>query len=171
MLRRALALTAVAALAIFSLVQAQEAGQRRGRAREEGARQGQQGRQGGFAQMQERWTTSMKEQMGATDEEWRAIQPKLEKIMSIQRDMRTGFRGWRGSESDEPQTDVAKAMAGLRATVEDKNASSDTVSKRLTAFREARDKAREEVKTLQKELKEQVNPRQEAVLVLNGVLE
>src|SRR5437867_3676371 len=58
---------------------------------------------GGFdpAQMRQRMMDALKQQLGATDDEWKAIQPKVEKVMEAQRDARSGggmgmFFGGRG---------------------------------------------------------------------------
>src|SRR5437867_5400501 len=42
------------------------------------------------AQFRERRMNQLKEQLGATDDEWKAIQPKVEKVMNAQREMRGG---------------------------------------------------------------------------------
>lgn len=160
----------LAAAALFSVTQAQDPGGRRGRVRateEEGAPPAQN-------PMVARWLATIGEQFGGGDD-WKRVEPKVEKILDIQRDMRTGMSSFRWRiESAEPlaeQSKVAAALSNLRAAVDDKNTPSDAISTRLKAFREEREKARLELQALQKELKTQLNPRQEAVLVVNGVLE
>ena len=49
--------------------------------------------------------------------------------------------------------------------------SADTITQKLKALREAREKAQAELAASQKELKELLTQRQEAVLVINGMLE
>lgn len=172
MLKRAILLTlAMAGLALFSF--AQEAAPPR-----EGAAPGPEGgRRFDFAQMRERMMNNLRDQVGGTDEEWKAIQPKIEKIMTIQRDMRMGFGGFggrsRGGEGGEqPQSKLAEAQRDLRAAVEKKDTPAAELTKKLAALREARAKAGDDLKATQKELKAQIKePRQEAVLVLNGILE
>ena len=55
--------------------------------------QNQGGGRGNFdpAQMRERMMTRIKEQLGATDDEWKAIEPKVDKVMTAQRESRGGF--------------------------------------------------------------------------------
>ena len=66
---------------------------------------------------------------------------------------------------------VAKASADLRTTLENKDAPADDIKTKLAALRDAREKARAELQAAQKELKEVLTQRQEAVLVTNGMLE
>ena len=59
----------------------------------------------------------------------------------------------------------------MRTTLDDKNAAPETIAKKLAGLREAREKARKDVADAQKDLKEILTQRQEAVLVINGMLE
>jgi len=132
-----------------------------------------QGRRGGNT---ERMMTAIKEQIGATDDDWKTLGPKVEKVMTLQRDVRGGFggrggAGGGGGQPDAAQSKVAQAQADLRAALEDKNVSGDDVAKKVTALRDARKKARAELEAAQKDLREGANARQEAVLVLNGLIE
>src|SRR5437764_12375408 len=70
-----------------------------------GAQPGQPGQPGGGrgnrgnfdpAQARERMLTRIKEQLGASDDEWKALQPAVEKVMTAQRDARGGGRGGPG---------------------------------------------------------------------------
>ena len=78
-------------------VYAQAQGNRQGRQRgNQQQQQGQQGQQrGNFdpAQARERYLAQIKEQLGASDEEWKALQPKVEKVLTAQRDNRRGGGG------------------------------------------------------------------------------
>jgi len=132
------------------------------------------------AAFREQQMTRMKESMGATDDEWKVLQPKIEKVMTAQRAMFAGrFGGGRGGRGgagggdadNTPQTPIAKASSELRATVQNKDASADEIKAKLAAYREARDKARAELQAAQKELKEVLTQRQEAVLVNSNMLD
>jgi len=151
-----------------------------------GRNAGGRGNRGNFdpAQMRERMFTRMKEQLGATDDEWKVLQPKVEKVMTAQRESRDsgrfggfGGRGGRGGGGpggggdNQPQTDVAKASQALRAALDDKATSTEEIAKRLAELRQARAKARAELQAAQKELKELLTTRQEAILVRDGMLE
>jgi hypothetical protein len=148
-------------------------------------------RRGGFdpAAMRQGMMDRIKEQMGVTNEdEWKVIQGKLDPVMTKRMEaaggMGGGFRfgrggggggaGGRGGDdnNDRPRSAVEQASRDLRTTLENKDATEDQVKEKLTAFREARDKARSELTAAQKELKEILAPgRQEAVLVQYGFLE
>jgi hypothetical protein len=132
------------------------------------------------AQMRERMMTRIKEQLGATDDEWKAIEPKVDKVMTAQRESRGGFGfggfgrgggGGGGGADQQPTTAVGKASADLRTTLDSKDSAPETIAKKLATLREAREKARKDVADAQKELKEILTQRQEAVLVMNGMLE
>ncbi|HEV8608222.1 MAG TPA: hypothetical protein VGQ99_22995 [Tepidisphaeraceae bacterium] len=139
------------------------------------------------AQFRERQMNRIKEQLGATDDEWKAIEPKVDKVFNAQREARGGFGfggggpgggrggggggGGNGGAAPAPTTALGKASLDLRTTLEDKNAAPETIAKKLAAVREAREKGRKDVADAQKELKEILTQRQEAVLVINGMLE
>src|SRR5258706_5899487 len=85
------------------------------------------------AQMRERMMTRIKEQLGATDDEWKAIEPKVDKVMTAQRESRGGFgfggfgrggggggggaAGGGGGAEQQPTTPGGQASGGLRTTV------------------------------------------------------
>jgi hypothetical protein len=137
-----------------------------------------QNRRGNFdpAQFREQMMNRMKEQLGSNDDEWKVLSPKIEKLMTAQRDARGGGGfgggGRRGGNNDnQPQSATAKASAELRTALENKDTPAAEIATKLTALREARDKARADLAAVQKELKEVLTQRQEAVLVTMGMLE
>jgi hypothetical protein len=132
------------------------------------------------AEWRQRMADRLKEDLGATDEEMKVIQPKIEKLMLARRDTMGGFgfggRGGRGSrggdsQGDETLSPAQQASNDLRQTLENKSATAEEIAAKLKALREARAKAREAVATAQKELKEVLTQRQEAVLVNMGMIE
>jgi hypothetical protein len=143
-----------------------------------GAAGGNRGGRGNFdpAAMRERYMNDIKQRLGATDDDWKVLQPKLEKVMNAQRESRSGggfggrTRGGGGGDT-QPTTAVGKASADLRTAIDNKDTSGEELTKKLAALREARDKARADTAAAQKELKEVLTPRQEAVLVNSGILE
>ena len=147
-------------------------------------------------EFQERFNTMLKEQLGTTDDEWKVLQPKIEKVMTARRNSGGGGGGFGfggggrggpggggrgnrdggggaggGGGSDADQSPVTKASRDLRTALENKDTPAEEITKRLTALREAREKARAELTSAQKELKEVLTQRQEAVLVTFGMLE
>jgi len=136
------------------------------------------------AQFRERMMNNIKERLGATDDEWKVISPKVEKVMTAQRDARGGGGGFGGfgggggrrgggggGADQQPTTETGKASAELRTALENKDTPADDIAKKLAAYREARDKGRAQLLAAQKELKEILTQRQEAVMVNMGMLE
>lgn len=132
------------------------------------------------AQFRQRMLENIREQLGPiSDEEWQVLSPKIEKVTTAQRELRFGFGFGRrggfggpgGPGGDMAETPVARAVQDLRQTLQDENASVDLIVQKLTALREARAKAQADLQAAQKELKELLSQRQEAVLVMMGILE
>ena len=124
----------------------------------------------------------MKEALGVSDEEWKALQPKIEKVQTLNRQLRFGMMGRmfgrmrRGGEQppgppEEPQSDVEIKAADLQKVLQEENPKPEDIKTALTAYREARAKATEELTKAQKELQEVLTVKQEAQLVLMGMLE
>lgn len=152
--------------------------------------QGQGGRRGNFdpAEMRERMMQAFKESLGASDEEWKAIQPRLEKVMEKQRSVATGggfmgmggFGGRRGgdgapggggggggrrgrAEASFPEADA------LRQAIE--SGTTEEIKTKLAAFREARKKREAELRSAREDLRKIVSVKQEAALVSRGILD
>ena len=182
MSRRMLVALFVCLLAVPAMVKAQPAPDNGGNnAGGGGGRRNNGGGGGGFdpTQFRQRMMDNIKQQMDAKDDEWKVIEPKLQKVMDLNMQSRMGGRGFGGrggqnrggnqqATADNP---VAKAMQDLRETLDNKDASADDIAKKLTALRDARDKSHTELAAAQKDLKEVLTQRQEAVLVMMGQLE
>jgi len=164
----------VAMLSTAVLAQEERRGERDG-----GERRGDfRGGGGGFdpQQMRQRIIERMKEQLAVSDDEWKVLEPKIEKVFTLQRSSRMGgfmAGGWgqRGGEGQQDQSEVSRASRELRSTLENPNASPQEIQQRLTAYREAREKADQELQQARAELKELLTQRQEAQLVMLGLLE
>jgi chromosome segregation ATPase len=129
----------------------------------------------------------MREQLGATEEEWKVLQPRIEKVQQLQRQARGGFRGvgartgrraQRPGEAQRPegapvreQSEVEKKTEALRNLLDDKASGAPAIKAALAALRTARQKAQQELAAARKELRSIVSVRQEAQLVLMGMLE
>ena len=170
-LRLAIVAGALLAPATLTFAQAEPGNNGGNRERREGGR-------GNFdpAEMRARFEARFKEQLGVNDEEWKVLQPRIEKVTNAQRDARGGGGGGRGrggdrGGSDQPQSAVSKASGELRTTLENKEAPAEEINAKLTALREARAKARTDLENAQKELKEVLTARQEAALVSMGMLD
>lgn len=138
------------------------------------------------AQFRQRMMDRIKDQMGASDDEWKVIEPKLDKVMQAERDARGGGMGMmfgrrsrdRGQNSgstaqnnDRSQSAVEQASLDLRKTLDNKDASASEIASKLTALRDARTKAHANLQAAQKDLKDVLTARQEAVLVMMGMLD
>ena len=151
---------------------------------------------GGFdpSQFKERRMNDLKDQLGATAEEWTVIQPKLDKVLTEQfTQMASRFGGMRGGggrtrggdnnggnnnaadRSSRPRpgadTPIGKASAELRDAVDKKDTPQEEIATKLKALRDAKAKAKADLEAAQKDLQSVLTPRQEAVLVSNSVLE
>ncbi len=144
--------------------------------------------------MRQMMAERMKEQLGADDEAWKVIQPRLMKVMELNRQASGGpgragmfLRGLRrprgGADAPDPGgrrgpqgqperelTPVEKAGDQLRTTLEDESASPEQIKNELTALRAAREKAKQQLGAAQQELRQILTLRQEAQLVLMGLL-
>src|SRR5438874_2102912 len=99
-----------------------------------------QNRQFDPAQFRQQRLDRIKEQLGASDDEWKVLSPKIEKVMDVQRNTFGGFGGGRGrgpggggNADNQPQTPVAKAWADRGTTVENKDAPASDIKTQLAA--------------------------------------
>lgn len=158
-------------------------------------RQGDRGNRGNFSpeEFRARMMERFKEELKSPDDEWQVLKPKLEKVMTAQAEARFGGfggrggfggpggpgggRGGRGGDNANPnqppenESEFAAASRELRTVLANESASVDEIVNRLKTFREARAKADEKLKEAQKELQAVVTERQEAVLVMRGMLQ
>ncbi len=157
--------------------------------------EGREGRRGGRGRLSpeerrermEQWRKQaaerLRETLGASEEEWKALQPRIEKVQTSSRQLRGGtMRGRRGRggrgrrpapEGTEarPQSDLRKKAQALRKVLENKESKAADIKPSLKALREAREKARTNLEKARKDLREIVTIRQEAHLVLMGILD
>jgi len=141
-----------------------------------------------FEEFRRQMSDRQREALGASEEEWKVLQPMIEKVQTLSRESRGGMFGGMargrggpggapggerrpGGEADRPPSEAEAAAEGLRKVLDDKEAKPDQIKAALTALRDARAKSRAQLETAQKALREVVTLRQEAVLVTMGVLE
>jgi len=113
------------------------------------------------------------------DAEWGVIEPKLQAVMQAQRESRPGMMGMRGGRFGrggpgagvgEPSP-MAQATQALGETLRNEDAGADEIERRLEAFRAAREAALADLETAREELRGVLSQRQEAMLVLMGMLD
>jgi len=136
-----------------------------------------------------------KQDLGATDEEWKVLSPLVEKVQTLSRASRMGgmgFGGVRGGRGGPqpggkaPDATAAPAtprpgmpapsevdlkVQALRTVLDNKEATPAQIKEALTGVRDARAKADKDLKKAQKALRDVVTVRQEAVCVMNGWLD
>ena len=76
-----------------------------------------------------------------------------------------------GRQARREQTEVEKSTVELRSTLENKEASPEEIKEKLAALRKAQENARQELAKAQQELRGELTMRQEAQLVLMGLLD
>lgn len=112
--------------------------------------------------------------LDAAGGEWETLLPKLDRVMVLRTRLRSGGGDGFPGASDAnpgPAIPLAAASCDFRRTVDNKDSSLDDVKAKLQTLREEKAKIAAELAAARADLKAQVNPRQEAVLVLNGFLE
>jgi hypothetical protein len=130
----------------------------------------------------------LRKQLGASDEEWKVLAPRIESLLRAQQEVRAGIRGFRpggmrpsaggdrgfgnliGPAPGEP-SDVEYAADTVRMAVEAPEIPDRDARLALEEYRKAREKARGRLAAAERDLRELITQRQEAILVLVGLLE
>ncbi|RPI62684.1 MAG: hypothetical protein EHM48_03710 [Planctomycetaceae bacterium] len=142
-----------------------------------------------IADYQKQANLKLKESLGATDDEWTVLEPKIQKVQTLSMQTMTqnagGMFGGRGmavggaisDKSSEEMTNLQKTKAELKKVTDNKDSKPEDVKKALTEYRDAaakvkalQDKTKADLEKAQKELKDVVTATQEAKLVLAGML-
>lgn len=137
----------------------------------------------------QRMAERIKTQMKASDDEWSVIQPLLEKVeVKMRESMGRRFGGMGGGggrggqrrgpggdgngggDNNRPQPAGMAETQALRQTL-DGDASTADLKAKLQAVRDERKKSEAELTSAREDLKKVLNVRQEAVLVMTGVLD
>jgi DNA repair exonuclease SbcCD ATPase subunit len=103
----------------------------------------------------------LREQLSVPEAEWAVVKPRLEAVYNLRH-----LRPATGSG----RTEVQQKSAELSELLRNKEAA-DQIKAGLTALRAEKDKARQELATAQQSLRQILTLRQEALLVLNGLLD
>jgi hypothetical protein len=142
-------------------------------------------------QMRQMMEQRMKEMLGATDDEWKVLGPRVMKVQELSRQTRGGGpgmmmfgRGMRGGTggpggnrpggpmgTNRELTETEKIQEQLQTLLEDNTTTPDKIKEQLTKLRAAREKDKAELAKAQKSLREVLTLRQEATLVLMGMLD
>ncbi len=175
-MKKTMLMAATIAALTAGVALAQQEGPREGR---DGPGRGR-GREFNPEQMRERMrefmNTRVKEQLKASDEEWGVIEPLLTKVTEARRQARPMVMGRGGPGGPPPpagadDSAIRKATDALRQALENEGTPAETIKARLDELRTARTAAEAELKKAQEELRAVLTVRQEAQLVLFGVLD
>jgi len=146
-----------------------------------GGNRGNRGNRGNFdpAQFQQRMNERIKERFGSTDEEWKAIEPLVQKVnearMATLGGMGRGFMGGRGGGGGQgggPRfgPEPSAEETALTDAVEN-NASKDDLKAKMAAYRKVKAAKEAELKTAQDNLKKVLTTKQEAIALQMGLVQ
>jgi hypothetical protein len=117
-------------------------------------------------QEQRRAIEDFKERLGVSDKEWPVVRPRIEKVYSLMHplpQMRAG--------NEPPKTGVERRSSELRDLLHDEGAAADKIKAGVAALRAAKEKANQELVRAKQDLRQLMALRQEAELVLSGLLD
>jgi hypothetical protein len=140
-----------------------------------------------MSQQQQRVLDQIHEGFRCTDEEWDAFEPQIQRLLKAQINNALsgggmfgaivgqlgGARAGGGLAALFPDLskEVTAAQKELQATLANEEAQPAEIMAKLDAFRAARKQVRDALETVQRDIKRQLNVREEAVLVNLGLLE
>lgn len=138
---------------------------------------GNRGNRGNFdpAQFQQRMNERIKERFGSSDEEWKAIEPLVQKVnearMATVGGMGRGFMGGRGGGQGGPRfgPEPSAEETALGDAVEN-NASKDDLKAKMAAYRKVKAEKDAELKAAQDNLKKVLTTKQEAIALQMGLV-
>jgi len=111
----------------------------------------------------------IKTTLGSTDEEWKLVQPLVKNLNDIQMKMRTG--GFRRRPGGGPSQDESPEVASLRTVLESEKATPEEIKSKLAAYRDFQKKNEEALQKARADLRKVLTVKQEANLVLMGMLD
>jgi hypothetical protein len=147
---------------------------------------------GGFdpSQFRQRMLDRVKDALGASDEEMQALGPKIEKVFTLQMEMNMGragmFRrgGGQGGQNaaggqaapatpqdSQPTSALVTATRELQAALDNKDSKPEQIKAKLQVYRDAKVQAKADLTKAQGELRDLLTQRQEATLVMMGMLD
>jgi hypothetical protein len=167
----------------------QRGGQRGQRAGAQGPSQRGPGGQFDPERMRQMMEQRMQEALGATDQEWKVLGPRVMKVQELSRQAGGGGRGMMfgrgmrggpggpggnrpgGRGMNRELTAVEKVQEELQTLLENTAATPDQIKPLLTKLRTAREEAKRNLAKAQQDLRLVLTVRQEAVMVLMGMLD
>jgi hypothetical protein len=144
---------------------------------------GRRGRGGGDpAAFQAQQLDTIRQDLGASDDEWKVLMPKVQAVMTARTEVQQGQGrgggrrgggglGGNGGGGQAAATEVSRALQELRDLLNNESATADQILAKLTNLRNARTKAEANLAAARKDLKELLTARQEAILVTLGYMD
>ena len=108
----------------------------------------------------------LKRELGLSPEEWSVVQPRIVAVYRL-----AHLQASSGKEDIEGLASVTQRLNELRALLANKDAKPEEIKAKLTALRLAKERATQELAKARQNLRQIMNMRQEAVLVLNALLD
>lgn len=103
-------------------------------------------------------------QLGLSDQQWTVVKPRVETVYNL-------VHPQPRSRANSKKTEVDQRSAELRELLEKRETPADRIKTQLAALRRAKAKANQELARARQNLQQLMSLRQEAVLVLAGLLE
>ena len=125
----------------------------------------------------------IQERLGATAAEWKVLGPRVMKVSELSRQLRGGGRGNQrgGSRDGRPDSQqnaparqpsaIEVAQEQLRSLLDNTSATPEQIRQRVAALRTARKQVQQQLVAAQKNLIQIVTIRQEAQLIMMGLLD
>ncbi|MCL5283078.1 MAG: hypothetical protein M1376_24615 [Planctomycetes bacterium] len=109
---------------------------------------------------------NLRRQLRVSDQEWTVIKPRLQAVYDLvhpQPPIR--------ARNEPPKTEVEQRSRDLRELLREEEAPSAQIRAKLTALRAAKERTVQELAKARQNLRQLMTVRQEALLVLNGLLD
>jgi hypothetical protein len=124
-------------------------------------------------EMQKRRMDQIKSTLQMTDEKWKAVEPLLQKVMTLSMELRGGGRRGPNAEQNAatPASEIATKTNELRTLMGDAAATDDAVKAKLAELTAAKDKVKAALAAARTDLCKALTVKQQANLVLTGILD
>ena len=119
-----------------------------------------------MAWQRQRAFEDLKEQLGISDKEWPVVKPRLQTVYDLVHP-RPPMMG----RSEQPKSELEQRSRDLRELLRDDKADVDQIKAKLSAVRASKERTARELAGARQTLRQLMTLRQEAVLVLNGLLD
>ncbi|QOV88850.1 hypothetical protein [Humisphaera borealis] len=126
---------------------------------------------------EERWLETVHEQIKPSEAEWDVLKPRVDKVIRLVREVNAGreskgVREPRAEKIDDmATTDVHLKSKALNDALFDPFTSPSRVREHVAAYRAARESAKQNLLRAQEELRQLLTTRQEAILIIMGLLD